>query len=146
MSTWRRKAIETFPDLRQEFEKPSISIYGVFFELLPRVRDVHARGDTAELHRICDFARWCFEQEHGDLSNAAAVAFNEHLVDERGTRDEIPRWLPPKIFKACEPLFQARLTPDEFMELGETYRLRGTQFRLTKRSSEPPPAARSRSR
>src|SRR6266404_7185482 len=124
MSTWRRKAIETFPDLHHEFEKPSISIYGVFFELLPRVRDAHARDDTIELQRIYDFARWCFEQEHGDLSNAAAVAFYEHLVDEPGTRDQIPRRIPPKIFKACESLFQDRLTPEEFMELRERYRLR----------------------
>jgi hypothetical protein len=131
MSTWRRKAIQIFPDLRQEFEKPGFNIYGVFFELLPRVRDAHARDDMAELRRIYGFARWCFEQEHGDLSNAAAVAFYEHLVDERGTREEIPRWLPPKIFRACEPLFQARLAPGEFMELRETYRLRGRQFPLT---------------
>jgi hypothetical protein len=133
MSTWRRKAIETFPDLRPEFEKPGTSIYGVFFELLPRVREAHARDATAELQRIYDFAKWCFEQEQGDLSGAAAVAFYEHLVDERGTRDQIPRWLPPKIFRACEALFQARLTSEEFMELREAYRLRGTQFRLTKR-------------
>jgi hypothetical protein len=77
--------------LRHEFERPSISIYGVFFELLPRVREAHERGDTAELQRIYDFARWSFEQQHGDLSNAAAVAFYEHLVDERGTREQIPR-------------------------------------------------------
>ena len=137
MSTWRHKAIETFPDLRAEFEKPSISIYGVFFELFPRVRDAHARGDTAELQCIYNFARWCFDQKHGDLSGAAVVAFYEHLVDEPLTRDQIPRWLPPKIFKACESLFQARLTPQEFLEFRERYRLRGTQFRLTKRSSQP---------
>ena len=73
MSTWRRKAIETFPDLRREFEQSDMTIYQVFFELLPRVRDAHARADGQELQRIYDFARWCFHQKAYDLWNAAAV-------------------------------------------------------------------------
>jgi len=52
MSTWRRKAIESFPDLRHDFVKPDTTIYQVFFDLLPRVRGAHAREDTQELQRI----------------------------------------------------------------------------------------------
>ena len=57
MSTWRRKAIESFPDLRWEFEQVDTTIYEVFFELLPRVRDAHARGDLEVLRRIYEFAQ-----------------------------------------------------------------------------------------
>jgi hypothetical protein len=121
MSTWRRKAIESFPDLQHEFQKPDTTIYQVFFELLPRVRDAHERDDTEELQRIYGFARWCLQQRAKDIWNAAGVAFYEHLVDHRITRDQIPQWLPPDVFHECMGLFEARLDPDTFRELCERY-------------------------
>ena len=121
MSKWRRKAIESFPDLRRDFEQPDATIYQVFFDLLPRVQAAHSRNDTQELKRIYDFARWCFHQKADDLWNAAAVAFYEHLVDEPVTRNEIPRWLQPDVFEDCKPLFEARLEPEEFRQLCERY-------------------------
>ena len=121
MSNWRRKAVETFPDLRHEFEKPDTTIYGVFFELLPRVRDAHDRQDTPELERIYGFAEWCFRQKSEDLSNAAAVSFYEHLVDEQLTRRQIPRWIQPNDFEALKPLFEDRLRPEQFKKLCESY-------------------------
>jgi transposase len=62
MSTWRRKAIESFPDFRREFEQSDTTIYQVFFALLPRVREAYARADMHELQRIYDFAQWCFRR------------------------------------------------------------------------------------
>jgi len=121
MSTWRRKAIEAFPELRRDFEEPGTTIYMVFFDLLPRVREAHNRGDIPELQRIYDFAQWCFRQKTQDLWNAAGVAFYEHLVDETITREQIPNWLPPDVFNGCKGLFQARLTTEEFRELCEKY-------------------------
>ncbi len=121
MSTWRRKAIETFPDLRHEFAQSDATIYRVFFKLLPRVRDAHERADTQELQRIYDFARWCFHQKAVAVWNAAAVAFYEHLVDEPTTRGQIPRWLQPDVFDGCRELFEARLEPEQFRELCERY-------------------------
>jgi len=45
MSTWRRESIETFPDLRQEFEQPDTTIYQVFLdELLPRTPSIFDAG------------------------------------------------------------------------------------------------------
>ena len=52
MSAWRHRAIELFPDLREEFEDPEATIYNVFLELLPRVREAHARGDNQEMKRL----------------------------------------------------------------------------------------------
>lgn len=121
MSTWRRKAIESFPDLRWEFEQADTTIYEVFFELLPRVCDAHVRGDLEELRSIYEFAQWCFQQKSKDLWNAAGVAFYEHLVDEPTTLSEIPQWLEPDVFEGCKSLFEARLEPEQFRELCERY-------------------------
>lgn len=60
MSTWRRKAIEEFPDLRSEFQVPGATIYTVFFALLPRCCQAHREDDTQELRRIYNYAAWCF--------------------------------------------------------------------------------------
>lgn len=114
MSTWRLKAIELFPDLRHEFEQSDTTVYQVFFELLPRVRDAHDRGDNGELERIYRFASWCYRQKADDISNAAAVAFYEHLVDSRRTFEQIPYWLEPDVFEGCKALFAARLKPEDF--------------------------------
>ena len=121
MSTWRSKAIESFPDLRQEFEQSDATIYDVFFGLLPRLRDAHDRGDTEELKRIYGFASWCYRQETEELWNAAAVGFYEHLVDSRRTLEQIPYWLEPDIFRGCRDLFAARLKPEEFDGLCEMF-------------------------
>lgn len=121
MSTWRRKAIKSFPDLRHQFEQSDTTIYEVFFDLLPRVQAAHARGDIPELQRIYDFAQWCFRQKSEDLWNAAGVAFYEHLVDEPTTLSQIPRWLQPDVFEGCTGLFESRLESAQFRELCESY-------------------------
>lgn len=121
MSSWRRKAIEAFPDLRKEFEDPDTTIYGVFFELLPRAREAHTRQDIAELKRIYGFAEWCFHQQAEDLWNAAAVAFYEHLVDDPRTRRQMPHWIQADDFEALKPLFESRLRPEQFRRLCEEY-------------------------
>ena len=52
MASWRRKVLTFFPDLRRDVQRPDFSIYMVFFDLLPRVREAHQDGDTETLRRI----------------------------------------------------------------------------------------------
>jgi len=39
----------------------------------------------------------------GELENAAAVAFYEHLFDSWGVHDDVLRWLDPSIVRSCGP-------------------------------------------
>ncbi len=71
MSTWRRKALELFPDGRQTFSGKDDTIYTLFFALLPRVRKAHEDNDKEELKKIYEFAEWCSNQKSKDLWNAA---------------------------------------------------------------------------
>ena len=107
MSAWKRRAIELFPDLRSQIQEASI--YGVFVELLPRVREAHADGDFEELRRIYGFAEWCHRQKARHLWNAAGVSFYEHLVDEEPTRREMLVWIKPDIFEDLDGLFRSRM-------------------------------------
>jgi hypothetical protein len=114
VANWRRKALALFPDLRLDLEQPNFSIYMVFFELLPRVREAHADGDMETLRRIYGFAEWCFEQKAKDMWNAAGVAFYEHLFDSHPSHwSEMVRWLSPKIVTDCWGLWESRLSSED---------------------------------
>lgn len=111
MAAWRRKALGLFPRHAQAIEDPTSTVYQLFFDLLPESRDALAASCEAEVDRIFGFAAWCFSQP--ELSNAAAVAFYEHVFDGRWIdRREIARRIPPRIASAVMPLWEERLPPD----------------------------------
>jgi hypothetical protein len=111
MSAWRREAADRLPELWRD-EEARQSIYLFFFEVLPLVIGAHRSGDDDVLRRGYGFAQWCFRQG-GELENAAAVAFYEHLFDSWDLRDDIVRWLDPRIARACWALFEVRLDAEQ---------------------------------
>jgi len=117
MSTWRQKALVSFPDLRGEFQRPDATIYTLFFELLPRCVEAHQNDDLFELEKIYAFAEWCMEQKAKDIWNAAAVSFYEHLPDHPRTLRDMAHWVTPQIFAQVESLLQWRMTPSAFEKL-----------------------------
>jgi hypothetical protein len=113
VSAWRRRAIEAFPELAAELNRPDASLYVLFAELLPRVRDAHLAGDKAALDAIYGFASWCFRQRGGDVSNAAGVGFYEHLFDSHPRIwPDVLRRLEPTTIRDVMPLWEAMLRPD----------------------------------
>lgn len=121
MSTWRQKAINCLPELRKDFEHPDITIYGVFFEMLPAAIEAHRSQDISRLQNIYEFAEWCFKQKDKDLWNAAGVAFYEHLGDQVETRNEIPKWVKYEIYKEIRGLLELRIAKDALLELDKKY-------------------------
>lgn len=117
MAAWRRKALKLFPMLRRELNDREYSIYMLYFDLLPMVREAHQGNDREVLSRVYGFADWCLRQEAQDLWNSAAVAFYEHLFDERKDWSSIVPWLSPTAINGCWPLWEQRLTPAEMKEL-----------------------------
>ena len=123
MAAWRRKALETFPELRHELSdaREVFSANALWFELLPLARDAHREENADLLHRIYGFAEWCHRQT-GELSNAVAVSFYEHLFDERWMRPLVSRWLTAEIVRDIRPLWKAHLGPEEMREVDEVLR------------------------
>lgn len=118
MAVWRRKAIALFPELRREFARPDCTLYGVFFELLPRVLEAHRNGDEATPAAIYGFAEWCFEQRAKDLWNAAGVSFYEHVFDGgRDTWKRVVPWLPPRVVRDVWGLWEGRLSADDLRDI-----------------------------
>lgn len=135
MSTWRRLALELFPERRRLLQDKETSIYWVFFELLPETISAHVQGDKPRLERIYRFASWCFHQypRAPDIGNAACTAFYEHLADQESTWNAIVDWVQPEVFALMRNEFQKRVerkAPGTFVSLQAEYnRVHGTQFR-----------------
>ena len=121
VSAWRRRALETFPELRGEIEPPDTTLYDVFFRLLPWCRDAHSSGDEAVLSRIYGFAEWCARQPAEDLWNPVGVAFYEHLADSTVTLAGIPRWVARDVFEDIAELLAARIGGDKVAYLRGQY-------------------------
>jgi hypothetical protein len=93
MSVWRRRAIESFPELRRELNDPHEipNVYSLWFELFPLWRDAHTNGNDEILDRIYGYADWCFRQRAEDLWNSTAVCFYEHVLDHGSWETVLPR-------------------------------------------------------
>lgn len=115
MAAWRRRALDLFPRHARAIEDPAATIYHLLIDLLPESREALARGDGAEVDRIYEFAAWCFDQK--ELSNAAAVAFFEHVFDGRWSdRFEIARRIPSRIAAEVMTLWADRLSEERMAE------------------------------
>jgi hypothetical protein len=138
VSAWRRKAIEAFPELRSELNDSDefFSVYALWFELLPLARNAHRESNDELLRRIYDYADWCW-RKRGYLENAVAVAFYEHLFDERWMRALLVPWLSEPVIQDVRPLWEARLTDEERGEVDDL--LRARQGAAEPHPSSPPP-------
>jgi hypothetical protein len=119
MSVWRRKAIESFPELRPALNDPEeiFSPYALWFHLLPMLREAHRTNNDDLLGRIYGYAEWSSQQE--DLSNAVAVSFYEHLFDERWMCPLVVPWLSARIVADVRPLWADRLAPDDLAAVNQ---------------------------
>lgn len=118
MSTWRRKALAAFPELRYEINSPRgeggwrFSYYSLWFHLLPASRSALDASDEAALARIFDLAHWCFRQDRRapDLCNAVGVSFYEHVFDvARIHWPDLARFIPPDVVRECWCLWESQL-------------------------------------
>jgi hypothetical protein len=121
MATWRRKAIESFPELRRELNS-SDSIYHLYFNLLPMVREAHDASDDESLRKIYGFAEWCLNQKSEELWNSAGVCFYEHLFDDRKYWNKVVPWLSPYVIDNCKSLWEARLGGEVLTEIEKLIR------------------------
>jgi hypothetical protein len=114
MAAWRRRALELFPQLQRELNDGEYTVYSLFFDLKPMLRDAHDAGDAELLRRIYGFAEWCAHQHAKDLWNAAGVAFYEHLFDYPAYSAQIIPWLSPYVVYMHWQLWEAMVASDEW--------------------------------
>jgi hypothetical protein len=121
MAAWRKRAIDLFPEFRQDLSIKDYSLYQLFFDLLPRVEQAHADGNEELLRRAYGFAAWCASQKTTDLWNAAGVAFYEHVFDRWNQRLTVVPWLSPQVIADSWTLWEMRLNPSQLVELRQLF-------------------------
>lgn len=137
MVQWRRRASELFPQLRQQLNTPAYSVYSVFGDLKPMLRNAHDAENTELLRRIYAFAEWCSQQPDNDLSNAAGVAFYEHLFDIPGYDEQIVPWLSPQVVYAHWQLWKAVLFQSEWTRVRPLLTVKREEGERAARRSRP---------
>lgn len=121
MSTWRQKAIEIAPELKNEFQSPDLSPYTVFSELLVLVEQAYENDDVDRLNKIYGFAAWCLKQKDQKLWNAAGVSFYEHLGDTDKTYPAFTNWVTKEIYAEIRNLLEWRLDDEKMKTLDRFY-------------------------
>ena len=121
MAAWRKRAIDLFPEFRQDLAIEVYSLYQLFSDLLPRVEQAHSDGDEELLRRAYGFAAWCASQKTKDLWNATGVAFYEHLFDRRNQRQKVVPWLSPQVISDHWSRRELRLNPAQLAELHQLF-------------------------
>jgi hypothetical protein len=119
MAAWRKRAIESFPELRRALNdrREIWSIYAFWMELRPMVKEAHRQNRTDFLKRAYRFADWCRQQKSKDLWNSVGVSFYEHLFDEKSIRPLVIPWLNPEVVRDHWGLWELRLQPKDLKEI-----------------------------
>src|SRR5436190_6061368 len=120
MSAWRRKALETFPDMRDTVDAPETTLYTLFFELLAQCQNSDEHTPAESLARIFAFAEWC-HRLGGDLQNAADLAFYEHCGEGESVRDLFVTHVPHDVYRAVRPLIAVRIDARHVVRLDEAF-------------------------
>jgi hypothetical protein len=124
MSAWRRQALTLLPEFRATLES-SESPMAVWIELHLQFDRAMEAGDSSRVERLLAFAAWCASEQSGSLPNdtstAAAVAFYEHLPQNREYWQHFPRWFPGSKFHDLLPVFSYHLSETEVTELKKAY-------------------------
>ena len=124
VSVWRRKALESFPELAKELTDDDVdSTYAMWREVfLPLTKDAYQREDADLLARIFEYAAWSARRPAKEVWNAVAVSFYEHVFDVARTPDwldHIAKLTPRDVVNDVSVLWEGQLSE------GELRRIRG---------------------
>ena len=97
----------------------------LWIELHFLFEDVVAREDWKSAGRFLKLAAWCVSEESGplpnDTSTAAAVAFYEHLPENRTLWKYFPSWFSRQEFESLLSVFAYHLNDKELEQLRQSY-------------------------
>lgn len=145
MATWRRIALELFPDLEQEIRTPLSSPYSLFMELVPRTYQAARDEDQETLRSIFSFAEWALRQPDNHVHNSAAVSFYEHVFDGPPRHwPVIVEWISPYAVEQVAWLWESMLQPSRLAEARDLLSLRTRhQYPIVSEVWEGVPPARA---
>ena len=97
----------------------------LWIELLSMFDNAVQNKDNDLTKRMLQYASWCFsrneEKASGDVVNAVACAFYEHLPQRENYRPLLSSWFFPHEFENLLPVFCYHLSEQELDELKKVF-------------------------
>jgi hypothetical protein len=125
MSTWRKKALESLPELRA-IVQTSNSPMALWIELYRAFEQANKSDNLNLADRIFRYAQWSTSEEAGplpsDASTAALLAFFEHLPADDNIRRRLPRWLSQADFQKLTDIFRYHLSEKAYKQFVTEFR------------------------
>jgi hypothetical protein len=119
MSRWRKEASDRLPELQRIIASRDVDgPMMLWIELCGQFRNLCEQDPLPVdlLRRIWGYALWCMTQDNGDLANAAAVAFAEHLIDSPETQKALPQIMPLSDYDAMHSLLLYHNNEEAFQQ------------------------------
>jgi hypothetical protein len=124
MSAWRRQALALLPEFRETIQS-SDNPMAMWIDLRLSFEDAMAAKQFGVVNRFIQFAAWCTSEHSGklpnDTSTAVAVAFYEHLPDNRAYWPHFRKWFSSSEFEMLLPIFSYYMNPEGLTELKRHY-------------------------
>ena len=124
MSVWRKEALGRLPEFRSLIESARNPM-SLWIELSCKFREAVERQNHDLIKRMLQYASWCFSRENGqgsgDIINAVACAFYEHLPQNKQYWPLFENWFFPHEFEALLPIFEYHTSPQELSDLKRVY-------------------------
>lgn len=117
MSTWRRIALETLPELRQTIERADSPMV-LWIELhwaLERAYCLQPPDDD-RIARLYRYAEWSWDSPNADARSAVACAFYEHIPQNGTIARDLSRWMTTERFRQLEEVFRYFLSEEQFQK------------------------------
>ncbi len=117
MSTWKREALERLPECSDILTRYGLKATEVWVELRLVCEAAHKRGDDDLLHRIYDYARWCWQSPAPHLRRAVEFAFYQHIPVIPVLRQDMRRRFTRSQFDELREPFSRQLSSDAMAQL-----------------------------
>ena len=121
LEDWLSKAVDTFPELAEQFERAEIHPMAFWIELRLALDRAYQCAPINEdlIGRIYGYASWCFDQPETssadtDLGTAVVVCFIEHLPETHAIAADLYRWMSVETFEGCESVFRYHLSEEQY--------------------------------
>jgi hypothetical protein len=115
--TWHELAWDLFPTLHEQLADSTNSLYELFSALDMLLSEAHGSQNRELLARIYFFGEWCLASRDPEVSNAAGVAFWEHVFDDWLARFEVIPYLSPRVIADISPLWEWCLSAEKVEEI-----------------------------
>ena len=125
--SWRREALEQFPELAERAERWETP-YLLWFDLRDAFETEYRKPSRNEqlIRRIYEFAEWCVKQPQsstaaGDLATCVSACFYEHIPQTAEALKEMPRWIPRSTVLQMKEIFTYHTGEGGFQEILQAY-------------------------